>query len=141
MIDPVTAYAVGPLASLDPVPQMTVPLPMPAVGAADQARFQAALHPVRDTPPGTGVDAAWSGQSLETPVSPGDRILQGMERLRTRYREVGAALESSVHETQMNPQELLGLQMQMAQVTLGTQLIGQVASKLEQNLNTLLKAS
>jgi type III secretion system YscI/HrpB-like protein len=76
----------------------------------------------------------------ERVAAPGDLILRGLERLRGEYRAVGVELDTLSNRAEINPMDLLNLQMQVAQVTLGSQLIGQVASKLEQNLNTLLKS-
>jgi type III secretion system YscI/HrpB-like protein len=141
MIDAIAPYATGPLASLEPVPLMMVPAALPAVGAADQGRFQSALQPI-EAPNNPPFVPSPLSVPTDLPASPGDVILQGLERLRGNYREVSAEMTAVANQhTSVSPQELIGLQMQMAQVTLGTQLIGQVASKLEQNLNTLLKGS
>ncbi|MTW22496.1 hypothetical protein GJ668_15590 [Allochromatium palmeri] len=141
MIDPIAPYATGPLASLDPMPLMPLPVALPSVGAADQVRFETALQRVEE-PRSPAFAPVPISVPTDPPASPGDVILHGLERLRARYREVTAEMTAvSDRQTSVSPQELIGLQMQMTQVTLGTQLIGQVASKLEQNLNTLLKGS
>lgn len=114
------------------------PAPPPAamVTQADQVRFQVAMQGVAASP-------ATAAGALPLPseaVTPGDRILGGMERLRGHYRGLGAELDTLATRSDLTAMDLIGIQMQVAQVTLGAQLIGQVASKLEQNLNTLLKA-
>jgi type III secretion system YscI/HrpB-like protein len=141
VIDPIYAVASGPLAALEPVPQFSLPLALPTVSGSDQARFQTALHSVAEpatiAPP---MAAAIAVAHERGAAAPGDLILHGLERLRGEYRAVGGELDALSKRTDLNPMDLLGIQMQVAQVTLGTQLIGQVASKLEQNLNTLLKS-
>lgn len=140
MIDPIAAYAAFsavPLASLDAVPHLSGL----TVSAADQSQFQAALHAPPEALVLTTPAVAIATVPLERLAAPGDLILRGLERLRGHYREVSAKADAVALESAVSPQELIGLQMQVAQVTLGTQLIGQVASKLEQNMNTLLKSS
>ena len=140
MIDPIYAVAAGPLAALEPVPQFSLPLALPTVSGSEQARFQAALHRATASatiaPPVTS-NIAFTNERIE---APGDLILRGLERLRGEYRAVGGELDALSKRTDLNPMDLLGIQLQVAQVTLGSQLIGQVAGKLEQNLNTLLKS-
>lgn len=139
-IDPISAYAARSLASLEPVPALSLPLSLTTVGIADQARFQASLRAVQES--SNAAPATTMAAPLEHPKAPGDVILHGLERLRERYQAVGAEMDAVANQPSIiSPQELIALQMQVAQVTLGTQLVGQVASKLEQNLNTLLKGS
>lgn len=139
-IDPILAYAARSLASLEPVPALSLPLSMATVGIADQARFQAALRAVQE--PSNTAPATMTSPLEQHPRAPGDVILHGLERLRERYQAVGAEMDAVANQPSLiSPQELIALQMQVVQVTLGAQLVGQVASKLEQNLNTLLKGS
>ena len=111
---------------------------MPAVNAVDQARFQVALQGVPE--PSVIVLPIVAAPASERISAPGDLILRGLEHLRGQYRAVGVELDTLANRADLTPMDLLGLQMQVAQVTLGAQLIGQVASKLEQNINTLLKS-
>jgi type III secretion system YscI/HrpB-like protein len=140
MIDPIYAVTVGPLATLEPVPQLSLPPALPAVNGPDRARFQAALHGIAEPQSSAPVPSQVAGIAGERVTAPGDLILRGLERLRGEYRALGTELDTLSNRADLNPMELLSLQMQVAQVTLGSQLIGQVASKLEQNLNTLLKS-
>jgi type III secretion system YscI/HrpB-like protein len=138
MIEPIAFHANVPVTALASVQAPLAPANMPAVNAVDQARFQAALQGV-PTPSAIALPAA--ALASERVSAPGDLILRGLERLRGQYRAVGVELDTLANRADLTPMDLIGLQMQVAQVTLGTQLIGQVASKLEQNINTLLKSS
>lgn len=135
MIEAITLHVALPPTALAAVPALPIAPPPPAVGAAEQARFQAAMQ-VRPEPAAPAATALAS----ERIATPGDRILQGMEHLRGRYRAMGAALDTLTQRSDLTAMDLIAMQMQVAQVTLGVQLIGQVASKLEQNFNSLLKA-
>lgn len=137
MIEPVVFHAGLPAITLSAVPALSASLPMPAVAATDQLRFQAALHRVSEPAPSAMAPIAVASERV---AAPGDLILRGLERLRGEHRALSVELDTLSGRAEMNPMELLNLQMQVTQVTLGTQLIGQIASKLEQNLNTLLKS-
>ncbi len=159
MIDAIAAYPVPLLANFAPVPQVDLPLSM--VSVVDQSRFDVALRPGVEVPPvATGAHllaldpAALDPAALDSvklpPASksgfapirtPGDRILAGIEGLRANYEQVSSQTMAVARQGDLAPQALLALQMEVAQMTLGTQLVTQVASKLEQNLNTLLKGS
>lgn len=135
MIEPIALQM-----SVSSVALSTMPAPatMPVVSSVDQARFQAALHGVVEPTPFAVTHPAVVASERIT--APGDRILRSLERLRGEYRAVGTELDTLSHRADLTAADLLNIQMHVAQVTLGTQLIGQVASKLEQNLNTLLKS-
>lgn len=141
LIDPIAPYGSRALAGLEPVPTVSVPLSMPAVGVADQVRFEAALRPVQEPPVIAPSAPPIAAPLSESPPTPGELILRGLEHLRAHYRTVFDRIEGAATSSLLSPMELLSLQMQVAQVTLGAQLVGQVASKLEQNLNMLLKGS
>lgn len=147
MIDPIAAYPGPMLANLAPVPQLDLPVAM--VSAVDQARFDAALKPAADaSAPATNVDVPAIAAINPEPApafapvrTPGDMILAGIDRLRGNYELVSNEATALAQLGEVAPQALLAVQMEVAQMTLGTQLVTQVASKLEQNLNTLLKGS
>lgn len=138
MIEPIALHISVPVAPLESLPPPSAAVNMPAVGVADQLRFQAALQAA---PEPTTIALSAAAPASERVTAPGDLILRGLERLRGQYRTVGVELDALATRAELTPMDLLGLQMQVAQVTLGTQLIGQVAGKLEQNINSLLKSS
>lgn len=140
MIDPIVAHPpVNPLVRLEWA--QLDPAVLPEVSAADQARFQAALRPLPESP--TVAQSALPPVVVaeSSPLTPGDAILQNLDRLRTGYRDLTLQMETLAGQSQISPQQLLSLQMQVSQVTLNTQLVSQVASKIEQDINTLLKSS
>lgn len=125
----------------------------------DQARFHSALshgQPVAENPPKVpALDASKTmathgpsrvmAPSLPTAVTPspmiGDAILQGLDRLRASAQDSGARLQSVTSQQDLSPQELIKLQMQVSQTTFNQQMIGQVAGKLEQDIDVLMKSS
>lgn len=140
MIDPVTAYtAVTPLVRLD-LAQAAPPVQLLAANPADQARFQEALRLPTETtaaPPATVVTEL----HVERPLAPGDAILQSLDKMRAGFRDLNGQIAGIAERPELSPLDLLKLQMQVSQVTLNAQLVNQVASKIEQDMNTLLKSS
>lgn len=137
MIESIAFHVSVPVAAPEALPAPSAATNLPPVGMADQARFQTALQTVPET---TTVALSAAALASERVTAPGDLILGGLERLRGRYRAVSVELDVMARRAELTPMDLLGMQMQVAQVTLGTQLIAQVASKLEQNVNSLLKS-
>lgn len=139
MIDPITTYSViKPLAWLDVA--QAAPIHLLAVNTTDRARFQDALRPPLETPitsPKAMVSESWVGR----PLTPGDAILQSLDKIRSGYWNLAIQIETAVRQPNLSPQALLSLQMQVSQVTLNTQLVHQVANTVEQHINTLLKGS
>ncbi|MDQ5910689.1 MAG: hypothetical protein QG599_2786 [Pseudomonadota bacterium] len=140
MIDPVVAYPpISPLVRLD-LASLT-PISLPQVSAADQARFQAALRAPLETPPVLPNIVIAAQAPVERALSPGDAILQSLDNMRNGYRNLTIDIESAIGQPELSPQALITLQMQVSQVTLNTQLVNQVANKIEQDMNSLLKSS
>ena len=137
MIDPISASsAVHSLARLELV--SIAPVTPPSVSAADQAQFQNALRapleasvaatlPLLPDPPAT--------------LTPGEVILRGLDKLRTGYRDLNGQIEATSQHSDLAPQDLLNLHMQVNQVMLGAQLVTQVAGKIQQELSNLLRSS
>lgn len=139
MVEPITAY---PLIASLARPELTplTPPALPQVSAADQARFQEALRPPLETtmaPPKT----AGSEIRLPPTLTPGDAILQNLDKIRRGYQDMKVDIEAAIQQPELSPQALLHLQIQVSQVTLNTQLFHQVANKVEQDMNSLLKSS
>ncbi len=119
-------------------------------GAGQQARPQVQ----RTTPQGSGPESAQSaGQPDATgpdatgpdaagkqAASHGDRILAAMEKGRAEYRTTIKGVDQSAEAAQqMSPAELIRMQLQVARVTLNESLAGQVGSKVDSDVQTLLK--
>lgn len=139
MIDPIAAQSlVSPLVR----PEFAQPAAaLPMVNAADQARFQEALRPLPDTLLAAAPTRVTPELRVAAPLTPGDAILHSLDKMRNGYRELGVTIESMGRKADLSPGALLNLQIQVSQVTLNTQLIQQVASKVEQDMNSLLKGS
>jgi len=78
---------------------------------------------------------------VERALPPGDAILQSLDNMRNGYRNLTIDIEAAIGQIELSPQALINLQMQVSQVTLNTQLVNQVANKIEQDMNSLLKSS
>lgn len=117
--------------------------PLPEVSADDQARFQAALQtPPTDSAKGGVVVGALDAADTVARPSLGDTILQGVDNLRGETQTLADQTKAlGENPDQLSLNEMFSLQMKVTQLTLGTQLISQVASKVQQDLNTLLKSS
>ena len=112
--------------------------------ASDAARFQEAL--------GGGVQAAPAEAATRSPAvepsgvipasaSPGDSILQSLQKMRSDYREATGKVESSTR-TDGNPsvQDLLRTQMELNQVSMQVDLTAKVVGKATQGIETLVKS-
>ncbi|HAS51186.1 MAG TPA: hypothetical protein DCS21_05385 [Gammaproteobacteria bacterium] len=140
MIDPIVAYpSISPLVRLDLA--SLAPVSLPQVSAADQARFQEALRPSLDTLAAVTPKTPSAEIRVERALTPGDAILQSLDNMRNGYRNLTIDIESAIGQIELSPQALISLQMQVSQVTLNTQLVNQIANKIEQDMNSLLKSS
>ncbi|MBZ4194770.1 MAG: EscI/YscI/HrpB family type III secretion system inner rod protein [Candidatus Contendobacter sp.] len=140
MIEPIVGYPpVNSLVRLELA--QAPPVQLAAVSAADQARFQEALRPPLEitAAPSSLVVAAELG--VKQPLTLGDAVLHGLDKMRTGYRDLNDRVEATFQQSSVSPQELLHLQMQVNEVMLGTQLVTQVTSKLQQDMSALLKSS
>jgi type III secretion system YscI/HrpB-like protein len=79
------------------------------------------------------------GVQQSTNESPGAKILNHMNGMRTGLQEAVAGLQSTLANPNAGPADLLKIQMQMQQVTMQQDLMGKVVSKSEQNIDQLLK--
>jgi hypothetical protein len=140
MIEPIVGYPpVNSLVRLELA--QAPPVQLAAVSAADQARFQEALRPPLEiaTAPSSVAIAAELG--VKQPLTLGDAVLHGLDKMRTGYRDLNDRVEATFQQSSVSPQELLHLQMQVNEVMLGTQLVTQVTSKIQQDMSALLKSS
>lgn len=113
----------------------------PQPSSVDIAQFQAALHGTTGT---TQIAAATNNTAPlpeMRPLTPGDTILRGLDKLRTNHRNIGLQINNISAQPNFSPVDLIHLQMHVNQVMLGTQLVTQVASKIQQDMTSLLKSS
>jgi type III secretion system YscI/HrpB-like protein len=85
-----------------------------------------------------GVDKV-AGVQPSSDASPGAKILQHMNGMRTGLQEAVADLQGTLANPNMGAADLLKVQMKLQQVTLQQDLMGKVVSKSEQNVDQLLK--
>ena len=119
----------------------SVPTPAPS---ADVEKFQSALASGSQPPAGApAVDPA--AQAPDGPPAVGgggDAILQGLNRMRN---DMGGSIDRINHLVQslngqaLPAQDLLKIQLEVQQLTLQQELMGKVAGKATQNLDTLVK--
>ena len=120
----------------------------PEVNANDLAHFQNALQNNPNNNPGNNVGSQTSQSlasaqnmpplgAIEKSESPtmGDKILKGMDQMRTDVQKVG-----DLNMNSMSAQDAMQAQMRLFQATASVQAASQVVSKVEQDADTLLKS-
>ena len=119
----------------------------PEANANDQAHFQDALknNPQNNPEASPAVASAQTtppvdGMQPQKPLTMGDSILKGIDKMRTDQQDVGNQLKGVDGMENMSPQELLKTQMQVSRVMFNEQLTGQVTGKVEQDMDSLLKS-
>ena len=113
----------------------------------DVQKLQAALGQNQPPADATATNAAQQTQGVDkvtgvkpsAEASPGARILQHMDGLRTGLKEAVTELQATVANPNVQPADLMKVQMKLQQVTLQQDLLGKVVSKSEQNIDQLLK--
>jgi len=113
----------------------------------DVEKLQAALNQNQPPADASATNAAQQAQGVEKvngvqpsgDASPGAKILQHMDGMRTGLKEAVAELEGTLANPNAGPGDLLAIQMKLQQVTLQQDLMGKVVSKSEQNIDQLLK--
>jgi type III secretion system YscI/HrpB-like protein len=116
-----------------------------AANAGDVEKLQAALQQqqpgdaaANNPMQAQGVDKV-DGVQATSNESPGAKILEHMNSMRTGLQEAVTELNSAVANPNMAPADLLKVQMRLQQVTLQQDLMGKVVAKSEQNVDQLLK--
>jgi ribonuclease D len=116
-----------------------------AASAGDVEKLQAALQQQQPTDAAAnnpmqaqGVDKV-GGVPATSNESPGAKILEHMNGMRTGLQEAVTELQSAVANPNMSAADLLKVQMKLQQVTLQQDLMGKVVAKSEQNVDQLLK--
>ena len=113
--------------------------------AQDVEKMQAAMNrPPAETSAVNGPEQTQGADKVgnvqqSTNESPGAKILNHMNDMRTGLQEAVSALQGTLANPNAGPADLLKVQMQMQQVTLQQDLMGKVVSKSEQNVDQLLK--
>ncbi|HAO34174.1 MAG TPA: type III secretion system inner rod subunit SctI [Candidatus Competibacter sp.] len=115
-----------------------------AAEASDAARFQEALHGARETAP---TEASAGPETVEvSPVepaaaSPGDSILQSLQRMRSDYQGAASKVENlSPANGSLSMQDLLRTQMELNQASMQVDLTAKVVGKVTQGIETLIKS-
>ncbi len=77
-------------------------------------------------------------QAVQGESSLGDRILQGLENMQNDVKTTRESVTTQLQgDDKIN--QMLGLQLQVSQLTANQQILGQVGSKTNQGVQTLLK--
>ncbi|MFO1349190.1 MAG: type III secretion system inner rod subunit SctI [Gammaproteobacteria bacterium] len=119
-------------------------VPLKEANAGDAARFQDALDGAQQTPQ---AEAAAAPAPMEPSAaarvesSPGDSILQSLQRMRSDYQSaVGKVQSLSQGSENMSMQDLLKAQMELSQVSMQVDLAAKVVGKATQGIETLSKS-
>jgi len=112
--------------------------------AEDVQKLQAALN---QPPADANANGLQQAQGVEkvgavqpsAESSPGAKILDHMNGMRTGLQEALNGLQGSLAKPDMSPAELVKVQLKLQQVTMQQELTGKVVSKSEQNIDQLLK--
>jgi type III secretion system YscI/HrpB-like protein len=113
--------------------------------AEDVQKMQAAMNqPPAEANAVNGPQQAQAADKVQgvqpsSESSPGAKILQHMNGMRTGLQEAVADLQGTLANPNMGAADLLKVQMKLQQVTLQQDLMGKVVSKSEQNVDQLLK--
>jgi hypothetical protein len=76
----------------------------------------------------------------EIPSTPGDKVLESLDKTRSQYRNVTNEVNSaSANGEASSPEELFRLSVKVAGVTVKEQLAASVGGKADQDVQTLLK--
>lgn len=112
----------------------------PQAAASDIERFQQSM----EGPTVNGIDKSAAPDSLFSPAvshSPGDKVLEGLQRLKSGYEHQFDAVEASLQKTDpLTLNEMMKIQLDLAKLTLQGELINKTVSKSTQNIDTLLKS-
>ncbi|WP_051610016.1 type III secretion system inner rod subunit SctI [Terasakiella pusilla] len=115
----------------------------------DVDSFKNAMNGGQQNQGAQGVDQAQQTQAPERPgqvdqtgeTTMGTKILDNLQNTNAKYKEVMAQAEQALGGASgdLSAKEMMNLQMKLQQVQLQQDLMGKVASKTSQNVDTLLK--
>ena len=115
----------------------------------DVDAFKNAMNGAQQNQGTQGVEQAQQTQAPERPqevdksgeTTIGTKILDNLQNTNARYAEVMAQAEKALggQAGDLSAQEMMNLQMKLQQVQLQQDLLGKVAAKTGQNVDTLLK--
>jgi len=121
------------------------------LGGDAQARFRDAMQGGERPPQGEtavqGVqptDAATRAPEQPAPeaASPGDSILNGIDKMRTGFKTAEANVQSAINSPgPLSAQDLLTAQMQLAKAQVDVGFEASAVAKVEQGVNSLVKGS
>jgi hypothetical protein len=119
-----------------------------AANAQDVEKMQAALNQppaettnaVQQTQGTQGADKVQGIQSA-TNESPGAKILQHMDGLRSGMKDAMNELQSVISKPEMSTAELFKAQAKLQEITMQQELLSKGVSKSEEHLNQMLKPS
>jgi type III secretion system YscI/HrpB-like protein len=107
--------------------------------AGDVERLKAALQAPAMHPQAAQAADKVPGVTAAEESTPGTKILDGLNNVRTGFNEALHDLEKTLSVSPDSPSELIKVQLRLQRVTLQQDLLGKVTSKAEQNVDTLLK--
>ncbi|MCP3877879.1 MAG: hypothetical protein GY701_05720 [Sulfitobacter sp.] len=71
--------------------------------------------------------------------SPGDAILQGIDKMRTEFQGIGEQVKNIADKEDVSPQDVLKAQLQVNRVMIEEASTSQAVSKVDQGVNSLVK--
>lgn len=123
---------------------VSVAMPATAPSTADQARFELAMveAPRALDPAFASPQASPSPTVVDNPASLGDRILASVDQMRTGYQETMQRIDTNLQaepapETRML--DMMEMFVDITKLSLQQEVLGKLAGKSTQNLDTLLK--
>jgi hypothetical protein len=132
---------VSPVAVIPPGMTTTmVVVPAEIAPIDDVGRFEAAMSAPRLT-----VDRVETPQLVEpesgivTPTALGERILNGMERMRVSYQEGMARIDGTVRKDDMRLPDFMRLFVDTMHMSIQQDMLGKMVGRTTQNLDQLLK--
>lgn len=123
---------------------VSVAMPSTVPVAADQARFELAMleAPRALDPAFAAPQTSPSPTVIDNPASLGDRILASVDQMRTGYQETMQRIDTNLQsdpapETRMR--DMMEMFVDITRLSLQQEVLGKLAGKSTQNLDTLLK--
>jgi type III secretion protein I len=128
---------------MDEIVDVAMPSAMPST--SDQARFELAMleAPRALDPAFAAPQTSPTPLVVDNPASLGDRILASVDQMRTGYQETMQRIDTQIQaepspETRM--QNMMEMFVDITRLSLQQEVLGKLAGKATQNLDTLLKA-
>ena len=123
----------------------SVAMPSLTPSPTDQARFELAMleAPRALDPAFAAPQSSPTPTVIDNPASLGDRILASVDQMRTGYQETMQRIDTQLQsepapETRMR--DMMEMFVDITRLSLQQEVLGKLAGKATQNLDTLLKA-